>query len=411
MTLGFGRHFVAIPGPSVIPDRVLSAMHRPAPNIYSSDLEEMVHTILSDLKQVAKTNGHATIYIANGHGVWEASLTNVLSRGEKILALNTGLFGAGWGDTASSLGVKVETMDFGRHHDIDIERVAALLARDASHSIKAVLAVHVDTASSVRNDIVDLARKMRDTGHPALLMVDCIASLACERFEMDAWGVDVVVGGSQKGLMTPPGLGFVFFNERARERGLRADLRTPYWDWNRRIDPEEFYMLFCGTAPTQHLFGLRESLNMLLYEEGLEQATSRHAILARAVWAALAKWGATGHLAANIELKSKRSHAVTTVTCDARYGSQLRKWVEQNMGVTLGIGLGMGTLQDPEAAGAFRLAHMGHVNAHMLLGMLSALEAGMEAIGVARGAGALEAAASVCSEARNPMSMAQASSE
>ncbi len=360
----------------------------------------MVYTVLSDLKRVAKTNGHVTIYIANGHGAWEASLTNVLSRGEKILVLNTGLFGAAWGDAASALGVEVETVNFGLQRDIDPNRVASILSQDIQCRIKAVLIVHVDTASSVRNNVADLAKKIRDIGHPALLMVDCIASLVCERFEMDAWGIDVMVAGSQKGLMTPPGLGFVFFNDRARERSLHAGLRTPYWDWSRRIDPEEFYMLFCGTAPTQHLFGLRESLDIILLEEGLENAWARHETLARAVWAALSKWNAIGRVSANIQDRSKRSHAVTTVKCDPSRGPRLREWIEENMEVTLGIGLGMATHEDPNAEGAFRMGHMGHVNAHMVLGALAAIETGMETVGMARGAGAIEAAAAALAEAK-----------
>ena len=266
----------------------------------------------------------------------------------------------------------------------------------APGSIKAVLTVHVDTASSVRNDIQALSQVIRSLDHPALLMVDCIAALACDEFRMDEWHVDVMVAGSQKGLMTPPGLGFVFFSERARLQGLTAGLRTPYWDWNRRINPEEFYQHFCGTAPTHHLFGLREALDMILVEEGLESVWTRHEVLARAIWAAADQWGTVGSLEPNIPDPKSRSHAVTAIRIDPPFGRDLREWTQKNAGLTLGIGLGMQTDEDPEATGCFRIGHMGHTNPHMILGALASIEAGLEAIGVRRGQGALDAAARVC---------------
>ena len=397
MNLNRGRPYVAIPGPSVIPDQVLQAMHRSAPNIYSSDLEHMVHGLLDDLRVVAGTDGYSTIYIANGHGVWEAALSNTMSRGDRILVLATGLFARGWGGFAESMGVSVEYIDFGPCGTIDATRVAERLAGDHDHVIKAVIAVQVDTASSVRNDIASLSAAIKSTGHPALLMVDCIASLACERFLMDDWGVDVMIAASQKGLMCPPGLGFMFFNDRARARCRSAGLRTPYWDWERRVDPEEFYMLFCGTAPTHLLYGLRTALDMILKEEGLDAIWERHARLARAVWAAVEKWSENGSIALNISDPRHRSHAVTTIRTCPPFGRLLRNWTESNAGLTLGIGLGMGSPEDPDASGYFRIGHMGHVNAHMILGALGVIEAGFGAIGCRRGRGALDAAARVCS--------------
>ncbi len=398
MNLNRGRSHVAIPGPSVIPDQVLQAMHRAAPNIYSADLEHMVHGLLDDLGAVAGTEGHSTIYICNGHGVWEAALSNTMSSGDRVLVLATGLFAQGWGGFAENMGVSAEYIDFGPRGTIDAGRVADRLARDRHHEIKAVIAVQVDTASSVRNDIASLSEAIGSTGHPALLMVDCIASLACERFLMDEWGVDVMIAASQKGLMTPPGLGFMFFNDRAREMSRSAGLRTPYWDWERRVDPDEFYMIFCGTAPTHHLFGLRKALDMILHEEGLEAIWRRHARLAGAVWAAANKWGENGSIALNIADPRHRSHAVTTIGADAPYGRLLRGWTENNAGLTLGIGLGMRSPEDPDASGYFRIGHMGHLNAHMILGALGAIEAGLDAIGCQHGSGALEAAAHICSK-------------
>jgi len=398
MSLNYGRPYLAIPGPSVVPDRVLRAMHRAAPNIYEGPLHEMVDTILVDLKKIARTKGHVAIYIGNGHATWEASLSNVLSRGDTVLVPATGAFGLGWAEAARGLGINVELLDFGRDRDIDLDQVAASLRADKTHRIKAVLATHMDTASTVRNDIAALRAAIDSTGHPALLMADCIASLACDKFEMDAWGVDVMIAASQKGLMTPPGLGFVWFNAKADQVHASADLATPYWNWTDRVHGTRFSQKFDGTAPTHHLFGLREALDMLA-EEGLPAVWERHAKLAHAVWAAVEAWGAAGPVHLNIKDPAKRSHAVTSVRIGAPLGSQLRQWTDTKAGVTLGIGLGMATPEDPNSDGAFRIAHMGHVNAHMVLGALGVIEAGLIALEIPHGPGALTAAARVIATA------------
>lgn len=395
MSLAAGREYLAIPGPSVVPDRVLRAMHRASPNIYEGSLLEMAPTIQADLKRVARTEGDCAIYIANGHGAWEAALSNTMSRGDAVLVLATGRFALGWSEVARRLGLEVEVIDFGKRADADLDRVAEALKGDAAHRFKAVLTVQTDTASSVRNDIPGLRRVLDDAGHPALLMVDCIACLACDRFEMDAWGVDVTVAASQKGLMTPPGLSFVWFNKKAAQARETADLATFYWDWQPRAEPAEFYQFFGGTAPTHHLFGLRESLDMI-FEEGLENVWDRHATLARAVWAAFEAWGADGPLELNIANPAKRSHAVTAVRVGGPQGTEIRRWVMDNAGLTLGIGLGMAEKSSPEWHNFFRIAHMGHVNAHMVLGALGSIQASLKAVGVPHGPGALDAAAEVC---------------
>ncbi|MCR9068646.1 MAG: aminotransferase class V-fold PLP-dependent enzyme [Rhodobacteraceae bacterium] len=399
MSLAQGRHYLAIPGPSVMPDRVLQAMHRPAPNIYTGELIEMVAGIVPDLKAVARTRHHVAMYIANGHGAWEAALVNILSRGDRILVLGTGRFCLGWGEMAAAMGVECEILDFGPRRDIDMARVAEALAGDTDHRIKAVLAVQVDTSTSVKNDIPALRATLDAADHPALLCSDNIACLACDAFEMDDWGVDVMVTGSQKGLMTPPGMGFVFFNDKAdRARGA-ADLVTPYWDWRPRVEPQEFYKYFNGTAPTHHLYGLRTALDMILKEEGLEQVWRRHAVLAEAIWAALEVWGQAGPVRPNITAREKRSHAVTTVNFGPGNGDRMRAWMTEQAGVTLGIPLS--GVDGPDAAtGDFlRIGHMGHVNAHMVLGVLASLQAGMTALQIPHGATGLEAAMKVIAEA------------
>ena len=394
MSLANGRPYLAIPGPSVSPERVLRAMHRSAPNIYEGDLVEMTHGIIPDLKRVAGTRHSATIYIGNGHAAWEAALSNVISPGEKVLVPVTGRFGYGWAEMAEGLGAEIEVIDFGVQTGMDMDRVAEVLAADRGHEIKAVLGVHVDTSSSLRSDMRALRAAIDAAGHPALLMADCIASLGCDRFEMDAWGVDVMVAASQKGLMVPPGLGFVFFNDKAAEVRAAMPRVSRYWDWTPRAHPEFYYQYFGGTAPTHHLFGLREALDMI-HEEGLEAVYARHKTLAEAIWAAVEAWGQGGPITLNVADRAQRSHAVTSLRIGAPYGTQLRRWTEHEAGVTLGIGLGMSTPDDPKGDGFFRFGHMGHVNAHMVLGMLASVQAGMSAIGVPYGAGGLDAATEV----------------
>ncbi len=209
---------------------------------------------------------------------------------------------------------------------------------------------------------------------------------------MDAWGVDVMVTGSQKGLMTPPGLGFVFFNDRADAARERADCVTHHWDWRPRTRPEGFYQYFDGTAPTHHLYGLRAALDMI-GEEGLEAIWSRHERLAHAIWAAFEAWGARGPVELNVSDRTRRSHAVTAVRIGAPAGTELRTWLETRAGVTLGIGLGMAEPDDPAWHGFFRIGHMGHVNAHMVMGVLGCIEAGLQALGIEHGPGGLDAAA------------------
>ncbi len=398
MTLAHGRPYLAIPGPSVMPDRVLNAMHQPAPNIYEGALVEMVRGLVPDLKAVARTDGHVAIYVSNGHGAWEAAASNTIAPGEKVLVLSTGRFAAGWGVVFDRIGAKTEVIDFGKHATVDLARVEAALAADAEHEIKAVVTVHVDTSTSVKNDIAAIRGVIDKLGHPALYMVDCIASLAVDRFEMDAWGVDVMVAASQKGLMTPPGLGFVFFNDKAA--GRQAKTASFYWDWAPRANPEMFYQYFGGTAPTHHLLGLRAALDMIAEEGGVEAVWARHATLARAAWAAFEAWGqGGGELEMNISDTALRSHAVTALRLAGDHGTRLRQWVEQNAGLTLGIGLGMAEPGAPDAGRYFRVGHMGHINAHMLMGALGVMEAGMVALGIPHGPGALAAAAAVIAEA------------
>ncbi|WP_332688110.1 pyridoxal-phosphate-dependent aminotransferase family protein [Devosia sp.] len=393
MPITTGRSYLAIPGPSVSPERVLNAMHRTAPNIYEGELVDMVGELLPDLRRVAMTTQHVAIYIANGHGAWEAANCNMFSRGDRALLAATGRFGHGWAEGLQRMGVKVDIIDFGKSAPAEPERIADALRADKNHEIRAVLVTHVDTASSARNDIAAIRAAIDSTGHPALLAVDAIASLGCDELRMDDWGVDVIVGASQKGLMLPPGLGFIWFSDKALAASQRADLVTPYWDWKPRGTGTEFWQFFGGTAPTHHLYGLREALTMMLDEEGLEQVWARHRQLARTVWTAFDAWGRGSGIALNIADPAARGHSVTAAMIPNGGAGALRRWLEAEAGVTLGIGLGMALPSEPAYQDFLRVGHMGHVNAHMTLGVLAAMEAGMQALGIAHGPGAVEAAA------------------
>ena len=395
MSLANGRSILAIPGPSVIPERVLNAMHQPAPNIYVGSLLDTVDGLVPDLKKVARTDGYVAMYIGNGHAAWDASLANTLAQGDRVLVAATGRFGLSWAELARRRGLDVEVIDFGNRNVVDNKALENVLNDDKKKLIKALLVVQVDTATSAKTDILSIRNTLNNCNHPALLMIDSIACLGCDPMEMDEWGVDVMVAGCQKGLMVPPGMSFVFFNDKAQEYRKKLKTVSSYWDWEPRSNPNNFYEYFCGTAPTHHLFGLREALNMIVNEEGLEAVWKRHEVLTRAIWAACDKWSSEGPLELNIKKSSNRSHAVTAIRVSPPFGTRLRDWLTENTGVTLGIGI-MTDRDDPAWHGFFRIGHMGHVNAHMVLGTLGAIDAGLKAVGIPHGKGAQEAASLIC---------------
>jgi alanine-glyoxylate transaminase/serine-glyoxylate transaminase/serine-pyruvate transaminase len=385
MTLASGREFLSIPGPTTVPDAVLSAMHRPAIDIYSGALLDITTSCLADLRRVFRTEGRVYIYAANGHGAWEAALVNVLSAGDAVLVLESGLFAAVWGEMARVLGLEVEILPGDWRRAVDPAALEARLRQDRAGRIKAVLVVQVDTASSGVNDIPAIREAMDAAGHDALLMVDAIASLATMPFEMDQWRVDVAVAGSQKGLMTPPGLSFVAAGPHALAAHRAAGLRTRYWDWTEREGPEH-YQKYCGTPPEHLMFGLRKALDLLL-KEGLENVFRRHRLLAEAVRRAVAAWAQGGVLDFNILEASERADSVTTVRlAEGRDPKPLLELCRRQCGVVLGVGIG------PLSGKALRIAHMGHVNAPMILGTLGALEVGLVALDIAHGKGGLQAA-------------------
>lgn len=381
MSFAAGRPVLAIPGPSPVPDRVLRAMHRASPDIYAGELPALNQQVMERLRELAGTRGQVAPYIGNGHAAWEAVTVNLLAPGELALVVVSGLFGRGWAEAARRAGARVELLDCGTAVPPDPTRLAARLAEDHAGEIRAVMVCQVDTASGVRADIPAIRAAMGD--HPAALVVDAIASLGCDEMRMDDWGVDAMVASSQKGLMLPPGVAFVWFADHVMGRGQPS----AYWDWSPRVAASELWQYWGGTPPVQHIYGLSEALAMILDDEGLPAVWARHDGLAHAVWAAVEAWGqGNPAIAPNVAAPAGRARSVTAVRMPQ--AEALRHWTETKAGVTLGVGLGA----EPPGS-ALRIAHMGHCSAHQVLGTLGVMQAGMVALNLPHGSGALDAAA------------------
>ena len=384
MTVANGREFLSIPGPTNIPDAVLQAMNRPAIDLYTGAMVGLSEGLLADLPKLFRTQGQVYIYAANGHGGWEAALSNVLSRGDHVLVLESGRFAIGWGEMARVMGAEIEVLPQDIRRAVDPAAVEVRLREDKAHSIKAIMVVQIDTASGVVNDLPAIRRAIDAAKHPALLMVDTVASLGCMPFEMDAWGIDVAMSGSQKGLMTPPGIALVAANAKAKAVHKTANMRTHYWDWTAR-EGEEHYNIYCGTPPMHTVFGLRKAVDMI-FEEGLENVFRRHALLAEATRRAVARWEDGQVLAFNAIVPAERSNSITNVLTQGRDPMALLDFCREKCGVVIGQGIGQ------LSGKAFRIAHMGHTNAPMVLGTLSAIEIGLKALNIPHGAGGVSAA-------------------
>lgn len=379
MTFAHGDPLVMIPGPSVMPDSVMEAFRRPLPNIYEGDLVRIIYDVLDRLPALARTQGRAYVAVSNGHGAWEMALTNTLCRGDHLLVAEAGHFATSWAQMMRFGDITYDVVAAPHGQAVDPDAIEAALVADTSRRTKAVLIAHVDTATSVRNDIAAVRAAIDRADHPALLMVDAVASLGCDRFEMDAWGVDVTVAATQKGLMVPPGLGFVFVNRKALDAHQHADLRTGYWDFTARTDPDAHYWIFCGTPPVSHLYALTASL-ALIETEGLDAVWARHEALADAVRAAAQAWQTPDGLRLIATEPAAQSNAVTvlgTGTIDSR---ALQWRAESGAGLVLGIGIG----DDP--AHEFRIGHMGHVTPPMVMGALGTIEAALLSLSINAGA-------------------------
>lgn len=386
MSFAAGPKALAIPGPSPVPEAVLNAMHHAGADIYAGPVVEADLRLRERLKWLAGTRQNLATYIGNGHAGWEAATRNMLAPGDKALVITSGGFGEGWAQMARELGAVVEELPQPRDAAPDPAALAARLAQDTGHEIRAVLIAQVETTTGILADIPAMRRAMGE--HPALLAVDAIASMGCEPLEMDAWGVDVIVAASQKGLMAPPGVGLVWFSDRADSRTRAAG---PYWDWRPREHQPELWRHWGGTPPVHSIWALDAAL-ALIEAEGKPALYARHAGLARAVWAAFGAWEAGNPaIRCRVADPAGRAHSVTAAFLPG--SNALRAWCEDKAGVTLGVGLG---LADPDTG--LRLGHMGAASAHMILGVLAVMEAGLTALDIPHGPGAVEAAARVIAE-------------
>ncbi|MEZ5847654.1 MAG: aminotransferase class V-fold PLP-dependent enzyme [Geminicoccaceae bacterium] len=379
-----GRIFLHTPGPTNVPDSVLSAMHRPAEDFASPEFARTARSCLDDLKKVFRTDGEVFSFIANGHGVWEVPLVNLLEPGDRVLVPLAGRFSAAWAEMAEHLGLEVVTTPADLTRAIAPDAVREMLERDRDHAIRAVLCVHTETASGARTDLRAIRRAIDDAGHPALLVVDAIASLAVETFDMDGWGIDCALSASQKGLMMPPGLAFAALGRRAMERAQSCNHPRRYWDLQfRRGDPT--YMWFHGTPPLQQVWGLRAALDRIL-AEGVDEVIARHRRLADAVRAAVARWSAAGALSFQCRNETERANAVTAVRVEGGDPDAMRKLAHERYNLSLGGGLG--ELEHR----VFRIGHLGDLNEPMILGALATTELALQECGIAVQPGGVEAA-------------------
>ena len=386
MTVARGHKILAMPGPTNVPSQVIQAMNRPAIDIYAGEAIETTTSCLKDLKSIFRTNGETFIYIANGHGIWEAALTNLFSAGDTVLVPICGHFPLTWSLFAERLGIKVKFIEENNERAAnDPDLIRKILTDDKDHNIKAILQVHIDTASGVVNDLQAIRQAIDDADHPALLVVDAIASLGIAPLEMDSWGVDVTLSASQKGLMMTPGLGFIAANNKAIEISKSAKLKTGYWDWNDRIEGPH-YKKYCGTAPIHLMMGLRKSLDLML-EETMEGIWTRHEHLAAATRRSIEVWSSCGELSFNVLADDHRSNAVTTVLFeDGPNSNALANYCRNNFSIILGTGIGR------FEGRAIRVAHMGDINESIVLATLGVIETSLIALSIPHGSGGIQAA-------------------
>jgi alanine-glyoxylate transaminase/serine-glyoxylate transaminase/serine-pyruvate transaminase len=366
-----GRHFLQIPGPTNVPDRVLRAIDFPTMDHRGPDFGKLGKEVLAGMQKVFKTAGHVVIYPASGTGAWEAALVNTLSPGDQVLMYETGHFATLWQKMARKLGLQPEFIAGDRRTGADAQAIEARLKEDKAHAIKAVCVVHNETATGVTSRIADVRKAIDAAKHPALLMVDTISSLASIDYRHDEWGVDVTVGGSQKGLMLPPGLSFNAVSAKALAASKNAKLPRSFWDWSEMIaSNKDGY--FPYTPATNLLYGLREALKMLLEEEGLDNVFARHQRHAEATRRAVRAWG----LEVLAKNPAEYSGSLTAVLMPAGHDAdRVRKVILENFDMSLGTGLGK------LAGKVFRIGHLGDFNDLTLMGTLAGCEMGLELAG------------------------------
>jgi len=381
MSIQRGRHFLQIPGPTNVPDRILRALSRPTIDHRGPEFARLTGELFAGLQNVCKTSGKIVIYPSSGTGAWEAAVVNALSPGDKVLMFETGHFATMWRNVAARLGLEIDFIPGDWRHGVDPATIEAKLRQDGERAIKAIMVIHNETSTGVVSRVAEVRKAIDRVKHPALFMVDTISSLALTEYQHDAWGIDVTVGSSQKGLMLPPGLGFNVVSEKALAASKTARLPRSYWDWEAMIKVNQTGF-FPYTPPTNLFFGLQEALQMIL-EEGLEKIFARHNRLGEATRRAVRAWG----LEVNCLNPEEYSNSVTAVQVPQGHDADaLRKLILEKFNLSLGNGLGK--LQGK----VFRIGHMGDFNELMLAGTLGGVEMGLALAGVPFKKGGVQAA-------------------
>ena len=380
-----GRQFFANPGPTNIPDSVLLAIAHHTVDFNDPSFIEVYRAGVAGLKRVLKTEGEVFLYTGSGHAAWEASLVNLLSPGDTVLILESGHFSQSWGRMAIDLGLEVRNLAADWQRGVDIADLRAALAEDRGRTIKAVCVVHNETSTGMTTPIQEVRAAMDETGHPALLLADTISSLGSIDFRMDEWGVDAAVGGSQKGLMLPTGLGFTGVSAKAMAAHADAKLKRHYFDWTAM--GKRPLRSFLGTVPTSIFYGLREALRLIEDEEGLENVFLRHARLGEAVRRCVRHWSGNNGPQLFCTNPGRFSDSVTAILMpEGQNADALRKVAIERFNVSLGGGLG------PLGNRVFRIGHLGDLNEPMVLGTLASVELAMKVSGVPHAAGGVDAA-------------------
>jgi len=382
-----GRHFLQIPGPTPVPERVLSAMSRQMLDHRGLEFQKLGKRVLQGVKGLFKTAHHVIIYPSSGTGAWEAALTNTLSPGDKVLMCETGQFAVLWTGMAQKLGLVADVLPTDWRVAADGNTFEAKLRADKAHEIKAICVVHNETSTGCRSRIDEIRKALDAANHPALLMVDTISSLACTDLRHDEWGIDVTVSGSQKGMMLPPGLSFTAISDKALAASKTAKLKRSYFSWDDML-ANNANGFFPYTPATGLLYGLAEAIDMI-NEEGLENVFARHERLAEATRRAVRAWGL------EIQCRDPKfySPAVTTVIMPEGHNADAyRKVVLDNFNMSLGTGL------NKIAGKAFRIGHLGDTNELTVMGALTGVEMGFELAGVPYKKGGVQAAMSYLAE-------------
>jgi len=389
MSFQSGRHFLQIPGPTNVPDRILRAISRPIIDHRGPEFAQLSLEVLEGIKRVFQTSGPVIIYPSSGTGAWEASLVNTLSPGDKILMFETGHFATLWRNIAVRFGLEVDFVPGDWRHGVDPATVEAKLTEDHHHNIKAVVVVHNETSTGITSRVPEIRKAINRATHTALLMVDTISSLASIDYRHEEWGVDVTVGCSQKGLMLPPGLGFNAVSEKAIDASQSAKLPKSYWDWSSILKTNKAG-LFPSTPATNLLYGLHEAIQ-ILEEEGLQNVFARHDRHAEATRRAVQTWG----LEILCADPNEYSSSLTAVMMPEGYSADaLRKVILENFNMSLGSGLGK------VADKIFRIGHLGNFNDLMLVGTLSGVEMGLSLTGIPSSRGGVTTAVEYLEMAR-----------